>query len=40
MRFYGNTLNSVKVLLFLSFLETEAPTAFYCFTFFVEGRID
>ena len=33
VRFYDSELNIVKALLFLSFDETVAPTAFHCFTF-------
>ena len=34
-RFHDSKLNLVKALLFRSFLETEASTTFYCFTFIV-----
>ena len=37
VHFHDSRLKFVKVLMFLSFRETEAPAAFYCFTF-IRGR--
>ena len=39
VRFHDSILKFVKVLLFRSFLETEAPIAFIILHLFVEGRI-